>query len=88
MLAEETVGVALPATQSVALSVEGHAGDNDEVEVACVGFVLWLQDVEVAHGEVGVFAVFHRDDVVAEAGMVQDENADNRYHYKDSKDDK
>ena len=48
------------------MSVEGHAGDDDEVEVARIGLVLGLQYVKVAYSESCVFAIFHRDDVVAD----------------------
>ena len=66
MLAEETVVVASAATDAVAIFVEGHARDDDQVEIAMIRFVLRLKDVEVAHGDTGVMGVFHWDDVVAD----------------------
>ena len=72
MLAEETVVIAASAPDAVAVSIKGHAGDDDEVEVARVRLVLRLQDVEVAHGKTGALAVFHGDDVVADDGGQDD----------------
>ena len=72
VLAEETVVVAASATETVALGVEGHARDDDEVEAALVRLVLWLKDVEVADSESGVLAKFHGDDVVANHGGQDD----------------
>ena len=72
VLAEETVIVALAASQPVALSVKSHTWDDDEVEITSVRLILRFQNVEVAHGKSGVLAVFHGDDVVADHGGQDD----------------
>lgn len=72
VMGEETVVVAPSASDAVTLVVESHAWYDDEVEIACIGIVLWLHDIEVAHGEMGVFGVFDGDDVVAHYGGQDD----------------
>ncbi|MBP5649552.1 MAG: 5-formyltetrahydrofolate cyclo-ligase [Bacteroidales bacterium] len=64
MLTEEAVVVAASPSHAIALAVEGHSRDDDEVVTTGIGLVLWFQDVEVAHGEIGFGSQFHRDDVV------------------------
>ena len=64
MLAEKAVVVALAPSQAVALSVESHSRDDDEVVTTDIGLVLRFKNVEVAHGEIGLGGQFYRDDVV------------------------
>lgn len=72
MLAEETVVIATSAPKAVALAVESHARNHNEVEITLVRLVLGLKNVEVANGKIGVAGIFHRDDVVAHHGGKDD----------------
>jgi len=72
VLAEETVVVASTPPDAVALAVESHAWDDNQVKITVIGLILRLEDVEVAHGKVGVLGKFHRDDVVADHGREDD----------------
>ena len=65
MLGEETVVVAFAVSQTVPLSVEGHPGYHDEVEVAGIRMILRFRNMEVAFRKHRVFSQLHGDDVVA-----------------------
>ena len=62
----------IAATNAIALAVEGHAWNDNQVKITMVGLVLWFKDVEVAHSKIGILGIFHGDDVVADHGGQDD----------------
>ena len=66
MMAKEPVVITLAPAETIAIAVEGHTWNDNQIKTARVWLVLRFQNIEVAHGKACVSAILHRDDVVAD----------------------